>query len=847
MHNNHLTPDENIQIMDFEESFEAYSVVEVVGGSQCAYLFLDPNKSAEENCDLFLKHQQTLAATLIYVQSKYLRLCFEYFFIALEKEKMCLPVSWTQYFRNFCMKVRREIKDYSKSYLLEAANKYSLDSHDFRKLSEKNSKRIENQARSMNYCVWICAATVLVIFRDVIKKQPNNLSMELEYQVSEPILELFTSNSIFMTTLSLSAENDMKELAKICRMMKENNSQRTQFGNSLNTRQHEERVPRKCYKGMSVEVGAKRKEMSLTSTKLQSTSKKLKHSDVDEVKSLDAAQVDVENSMLLLDIFRDDASSMSVQSSPEDKVGVQASLEDKVGVQASLEDKVGVQASPEDKVGVQASLEDKVGVQSSPEDKVGVQASPEDKVGVQASFEDKVGVQASSEDMVGVQASSESLTFTSFHTCSDIDDEVEIVTSNGHSESRQNVTELDPCIQWFQGMENCVAGEGDLRIKVQWVEQLLRYSPASVIARFDNVRKAFLSTIQTSFTISSIENFIETHAYIQLQVKYDKTLYSETKPDGLCCMRSLKQLRDAASIDFNMKGKRKRDQSNDWGDLDVKLEIEDSREGFKTFLTDLIKALKFITFERCSKKGGDFTDKVFYSDLKNKWISVLQSTYDQIENFNDSWESFSLNKEFWTGWFVLKIIPHAFSNEFLSFPGSYFCSNEDDAGKHYRTGGDWKEYGVLLCSLQHSTTDITFGDPLSLQFKNIKQVLKEKKMIYSGSHFFAIRQHSDEINETHLKSCVRNLANQIYSYISRTTVPQLPCLSDVDTNNHSQQESNEIATRENLITKERYKQLMFEKDAEIRRLKEEKDAEIRRLKEELSKYRNLDEAGSSGK
>ena len=392
-----------------------------------------------------------------------------------------------------------------------------------------------------------------------------------------------------------------------------------------------------------------------------------------------------------------------------------------------------------------------------------------------------------------------------------------------------------------------MAGEGDLRIKVQWVEQLLRYSPASVIARFDNVRKAFLSTIQTSFTISSIENFIETHAYIQLQVKYDKTLYSETKPDGLCCMRSLKQLRDAASIDFNMKGKRKRDQSNDWGDLDVKLEIEDSREGFKTFLTDLIKALKFITFERCSKKGGDFTDKVFYSDLKNKWISVLQSTYDQIENFNDSWESFSLNKEFWTGWFVLKIIPHAFSNEFLSFPGSYFCSNEDDAGKHYRTGGDWKEYGVLLCSLQHSTTDITFGDPLSLQFKNIKQVLKEKKMIYSGSHFFAIRQHSDEINETHLKSCVRNLANQIYSYISRTTVPQLPCLSDVDINNHSQQESNEIAKRENLITRERYKQLMFEKDAEIRRLKEEKDAEIRRLKEELSKYRNIEEAGSSGK
>ena len=50
--------------------------------------------------------------------------------------------------------------------------------------------------------------------------------------------------------------------------------------------------------------------------------------------------------------------------------------------------------------------------------------------------------------------------------------------------------------------------------------------------------------------------------------------------------------------------KKNRNQSDDWGELDVKLEIEDSRNDFKNFLTDLIRALKLMTLERCSKKGG---------------------------------------------------------------------------------------------------------------------------------------------------------------------------------------------------------------------------------------------------
>ena len=185
---------------------------------------------------------------------------------------------------------------------------------------------------------------------------------------------------------------------------------------------------------------------------------------------------------------------------------------------------------------------------------------------------------------------------------------------------------------------------------------------------------------------------------------------------------------------------------------------------------------------------------------------------------------------------MLKIIPHSFSNDFLSFPGSYFCSNEDDESKNNRTE-DWKAYGVLQCSFLQPANDIHYRDPLSLQFKKIKQVLNEKKMIYSGSHFYAIRQNSDEINEANLQSCVRDLANQIYSYISKTTVPQLPCLSDADVSNDSQQESSEILKRESIITKMRSvtQQLLFEKDAEIRR-----------VTEELLKYRNV-EAGRSSK
>jgi len=161
---------ESIQMMDCDASMEDYSAVDLVGGIQHSYLFLDPTKSNEDNSDLFLKHHLRLSYAQMTVQAKYHRLCFEYFFIALEKDT---PVCWVLYFRNFCIKVRKEIKNYNRrSYLNEVAKKYSLDLSNLTDKDVKsilssedkdNLNRIDNQVRSMNGSVWHCAATVFAI------------------------------------------------------------------------------------------------------------------------------------------------------------------------------------------------------------------------------------------------------------------------------------------------------------------------------------------------------------------------------------------------------------------------------------------------------------------------------------------------------------------------------------------------------------------------------------------------------------------------------------------------------------------------------------------------------------
>jgi hypothetical protein len=315
------------QFMDCEHSFDANLVAGLVDGSKCPYHFLDSTESDAYNTDLFLKQHMVLTTTLKTLQAKYLRLCFEYFFISIKNVYDCVSVSWAQYFKNFSIKVKKEIRDYNaKAHLTEVAQKYNLVLNDLTSKDKKSllscdgySKRIDNQLRSMNVSVWHCAATVFALYREFV--QPNNLSNEFEYEVSKEIADLFLSNEKFKSKLSMSEEQDIEKLGRICQTTKD---RRTQFGDQVNRRNHEARVPRKCYKGQSIEVGSKRKEMSMKSSDLKSTSKKLKRSDIDEGigsdeysnGELQSAQ-DESTKALLQDIFGDDHS--------EDIAGLQVS------------------------------------------------------------------------------------------------------------------------------------------------------------------------------------------------------------------------------------------------------------------------------------------------------------------------------------------------------------------------------------------------------------------------------------------------------------------------------------------------------------------------------------------
>ena len=277
--------------MDCEHSFDVNLVAGLVDGSKGPYRFLDPTETEDYNTDLFLKQHLVLTTTLMNVHANFLRLCFEYFFIAIEKVDDCISVvSWVKYFQNFGNKVRKEIKVYyTKSHEAEVAQKYNVDLNELTSSDKKTFlsldddgylKRIDNQLRSMNNCIWHCASTVFAIYRDFVAPIGNNLCIEFKYNVSKQIADIFLFNEKFMNKLVTSEVPDIHELGSICQKMKDgNNIVRTQFEN---TRNHEVRVPRKCYKGQSFEVGSKRKEVSMKSSNLKSTSKKLKRSDIDE-------------------------------------------------------------------------------------------------------------------------------------------------------------------------------------------------------------------------------------------------------------------------------------------------------------------------------------------------------------------------------------------------------------------------------------------------------------------------------------------------------------------------------------------------------------------------------------
>jgi hypothetical protein len=177
--------------MDCEHPYDADLVAGLVDGFKCPYHFLDPTESDAYNRDLFLKQHMVLTTALKTLQAKYLRLCFEYFFISIKNVNDFVSVSWALYFKNFCIQVKKEIKDYNaNAHLTEVAQQYNLVLKDLTSKVKKSvlsadgySKRIDNQLRSMNVSVWHCSATVFALYREYVR--PNQLSNEFEYEVSQ--------------------------------------------------------------------------------------------------------------------------------------------------------------------------------------------------------------------------------------------------------------------------------------------------------------------------------------------------------------------------------------------------------------------------------------------------------------------------------------------------------------------------------------------------------------------------------------------------------------------------------------------------------------------------------------
>ena len=65
--------------------------------------------------------------------------------------------------------------------------------------------------RSMNVCVWRCAATVFAMYREFVAPSLDNLSIEFWYKVSKEKAELFISNEKSKSKLLMSKEPDIKE------------------------------------------------------------------------------------------------------------------------------------------------------------------------------------------------------------------------------------------------------------------------------------------------------------------------------------------------------------------------------------------------------------------------------------------------------------------------------------------------------------------------------------------------------------------------------------------------------------------------------------------------------------
>ena len=371
----------------------------------------------------------------------------------------------------------------------------------------------------------------------------------------------------------------------------------------------------------------------------------------------------------------------------------------------------------------------------------------------------------------------------------------------------------DPILKWFTSLQNIFVEESGIILNLQWVDTSGRqYIPPIDIARLDHVRSDFLSLINTPEHRMSadIKKFLQSRAYFQIQVECDNTLYSCTKPDGLCLLRSVWQQKCGSSIEMR-KHMREFDV---WNNLDVDLSETERRGNFIDFLLSLIEALK--------SKSLDI----------NIWIQKIEFTINKIVSFQGAWSEFKLESAYWCGNLVLKCIPHVYSNFFIPFKGAYFTSNSEEFMTRFRKGSNWHRYACLMCAMQWQSSDVHNSGPASVRYDTMIKIFMGNKFVYKSKHYFPIKTNC---NIKVLEACVDALKNKIIQFIHEGNVPVLPNIMEEVVSGQLLKQS----SRPNEVTAKKYRQEEDRTTEWYRTELKSKDDEIKRLKDELDKYKLL--------
>jgi len=683
------------------------------------------------------------------------------------------------------VKASSTFKDFSENDRLLKQTKLSLSSEEL-----KVYDRIENnQSRRINRCIWDCAAIICVLFKENLPRTEfalrNNLE-DLDIDVSQDARNLLTKSIPFMEVLKNSDTSTMKRLERTYNEGKETDCLRNNFGGlkrELRTAPNQQVT----YKGMA------------SSTRRSNRGRQSEF----------LIESPAESSVIPLR-RKFDTEDAELESLPPKRMKVDIMSPTKV-----------VRVSPE----------------LSPVEKSIDKARREMLDSIFPNTSDDSSEDEELEEIVRQfrppQSSSSSQPF--FET--ELKEVLTIHDIGGITSSLEQVPKKrishDPVMQWFFNLQDvCQAQADDIKINLMWEADETRSKiPSSTKERLSKVKNQLLllKTSTSSLSIDILKTFIKTQALIQLQVKFNASLYHCTKPDGLCLWRSMIQLKKCPETVI------------DWKKSDVSLSSPESRKELVDFLKSLLDELH-------SESNGIPEDKI--QELQEKWIAKIEFAKNALENYYK--EPFTLDREHWCGFFVIQCLPHLFTNKFPDFAGSYFMSNSEDNSSNYRKDCNWSEFAYLVCDMQ-SPSEINFHpDPLLIKYSEINKILLGNKMVLNSSHFYPVPSVSD--CEKQLEHCVDLIAKKMHVFISEDNIPMLSITQKAQVDNEVVEVFKSLHTKDNEIKE--YKRVISDqlkragklvrrelekKERELQKKERElqkKDEEIEELKQELAQLKN---------